>query len=1094
MDWYSGYNKRRKLTIPASRAVGDLSDFPVMVKISDSAGINNADLSDILSTNYRQLFYDDCSGSFESSWTDKSCDLGTAYFENNYLTLATHPGSGYSGANALTNEWWSTAGALSISFDWLPVPGGQWWDDNFTDAELDIKIVNTNPLYASANWSYCRCERSIGANTFLALSLRSSLSNNISIRQNLQGSLSTLKTVGFVHGTSHNVIWTIDFNNFMTHVTIDGVDYITDLSWNSDVADTIGSYFKFNFHWHNYKTSLPQRFTSISVQGLSVGLLKDVTLTDINNNPLYSEVTYNYSTAQKGVLWTKLPTITSGVDNSFYLYYDEVAHFPHDYTDVTGTSIAAKVWDNNFTAVYHLCQSVTDTILDSTSSGYDCVAHNMNSSGSFVEGLVDKSLYFDGDNDYLRTITTHDWSALESEFTLEAVAKWHPTASWESIISIGPVAAGQIELKRYATYSHLSTGLRGDDVQSNISISVNQYAYYGIRFNGALQCFKNNVMDTITNTATPSDLSSSYLFIAYAGQTYNNQFEGTLDELRVSKVHRSESWLKTTNHTMFDDLITYSDVEEFPGFEPKYRNIWVTDEYVFNCTVSGIAVYDSGATWLGHIEVPERASSVWSDNDFLYIGTTSSGILKHSLTSISGSVFNDVSVYKQYPDITSNGVNYIHGAGGYICATTVSGVDQIHITSDTRIHTTISGMSLSTTVGKCFQMSTGGLYYITHHKVRDVQYDARYYKRVCFSESLTQENYQVLLTFGSGEFDFDHTNPKGTDIRFFDENLQKVPYYIERWSPLLVKIWLTPPVGSTYVYMVYGNEDELVTESDPESVFLLYDNFSSSTLDTNKWTVVGNPSDFYIDDGTLISKSRDGSYLLSSGTLNIPIIIEQDLYKTHGSTDSINYVNTLLPNEDGVRWYKGSKIAREVLFNSSATWRPTLSTFANNYAYRLTTTIAQNRITMEVVKDGTAYLSDSWSGVTAGGMDRKLKLFGGVSSDSSFRVYLYWIRVRRYDPRGAYVSHLDKEQLLYYSTVNVLYTNNSDWTDDTVDYKYNGTSEYFPTEVQINDLFISEGTTTSGNTIFLATNEGALVIEEVRGDETSANKYCYKLG
>ena len=137
------------------------------------------------------------------------------------------------------------------------------------------------------------------------------------------------------------------------------------------------------------------------------------------------------------------------------------------------------------------------------------------------------------------------------------------------------------------------------------------------------------------------------------------------------------------------------------------RNVFTSQSFIFNSTVSGVYVYDiittSGLGFVSHNDV----NSIWCNEQYLYIGSTVSGILRTPLSSISGSIFNNLTIYKQEPNITSNTVNYIHGKANYICITTNSGVDQINTSTDARIYTTVLGAT------KCYQTSSGRFYYTT---------------------------------------------------------------------------------------------------------------------------------------------------------------------------------------------------------------------------------------------------------------------------------------------------------------------------------------------------------------------------------------------
>jgi len=121
------------------------------------------------------------------------------------------------------------------------------------------------------------------------------------------------------------------------------------------------------------------------------------------------------------------------------------------------------------------------------------------------------------------------------------------------------------------------------------------------------------------------------------------------------------------------------------------RNVWIKEPYVFGATTSGVNIYSSASgSQVAEVVYPTGANSVWAGEDYLYIATLDSGILRLPTSSISGN-FNLTSYivgYKSYPNLTSNNVGYLHGAGDFLCATTASGVDHFNIVSGTRIYTT----------------------------------------------------------------------------------------------------------------------------------------------------------------------------------------------------------------------------------------------------------------------------------------------------------------------------------------------------------------------------------------------------------------------
>lgn len=147
-------------------------------------------------------------------------------------------------------------------------------------------------------------------------------------------------------------------------------------------------------------------------------------------------------------------------------------------------------------------------------------------------------------------------------------------------------------------------------------------------------------------------------------------------------------------------------------------NIWTSGDFIFKTTVSGINVYDlTTELFLGTISYL-NASSVWANNDYLYIGTTNSGVIRSPMSSISGSVYGDLSIYKTYPDVNSENVNYTHGEDNYLCIATISGAHIFNLTTNSGIYT-----NTSIVADKCHQMVDRTSYYIYDNKLRTVYSD-----------------------------------------------------------------------------------------------------------------------------------------------------------------------------------------------------------------------------------------------------------------------------------------------------------------------------------------------------------------------------------
>jgi len=111
-----------------------------------------------------------------------------------------------------------------------------------------------------------------------------------------------------------------------------------------------------------------------------------------------------------------------------------------------------------------------------------------------------------------------------------------------------------------------------------------------------------------------------------------------------------------------------------------------------------------------------------------------------------------------------------------------------------------------------------------------------------------QTDYQMEITVhrstgsDSGSDVYVSTNAKSDygDIRFMDSNDVPLDFWIETSDVNSADIWIEIPTipvnpGTETIYMYYGNADA-VTQSNGTRTFQLFDDFTGTTLDTDKWT------------------------------------------------------------------------------------------------------------------------------------------------------------------------------------------------------------------------------------------------------------------
>jgi hypothetical protein len=557
---------------------------------------------------------------------------------------------------------------------------------------------------------------------------------------------------------------------------------------------------------------------------------------------------------------------------------------------------------------------------------------------------------------------------------------------------------------------------------------------------------------------------------------------------------------------------------------------------------TAIKVYDkSSGDYLDTI--PYSASdinSIWADDSYLYIGTTTSGINRLPMSIISNPSISGIGLvtyiqeYKKYPNITSNNINYIHGNNNYLCVATISGIDHININTDDRYYTTLSGR-----IGfKCHQTSTGRFYYIDAISIPIILGMVVTIDHTKIEGTLS--NFPVCITLTASNIHEDFLNGiTGSDWQYLYAKVNNVDCYIEVdqfdiTTPKII-LWVKVPTVSSSV-------DTKIVLTFNTSVVNTYIGLTGSTAAKNVWDsnfmavyhmsqtpVAGTPcildsttnANHGIPTGTLsLVDSGSGKALNFTGGQYITSINNSGIsgnaarttegyaassttsYTTArcvvgiGNSAAVNYTWFFLSINTSGNWFlniynadlsSGVGAVQNQLTNVCARWTPTTaSIFVNNNKY--TRTITSLNTTASKIRIGeTTYGTNHnrWIGTIS-----EVRVSNIARSDA-------WLRATNYTLKDTLCSYESTEILVPNDMVlNTVYNNTSNWNEATVGYKYESTDDFIPISFVPYDIDVSENTSLydpNDNVIFLATDSGALIIEERQGDELNSRfKYYLK--
>lgn len=269
---------------------------------------------------------------------------------------------------------------------------------------------------------------------------------------------------------------------------------------------------------------------------------------------------------------------TTAFDNFVINSVDSITGFIGE----TGSTPAQQVWDNNFVFVSHQAQDPSGTapqILDSTSYTKHGTSTGSMTSGDLVDGLVGKALNYDGVDDS----TDHGYdSAHDITDTLTIEAVFNPNVLLDSGLTVIPgIISRQQNPTGGDTYGlfintsgRLYCGTTGGNIQSTkdswaadtdfyVASTYNSTGLVGDLFvDGVAEVLTTDSYDTMAGSTNNLEI----------GTDGDNNLNAVIDEVRISNIVRSADWIKLTNLSLTDQLITINLIADAlpPGWENAF--------------------------------------------------------------------------------------------------------------------------------------------------------------------------------------------------------------------------------------------------------------------------------------------------------------------------------------------------------------------------------------------------------------------------------------------------------------------------------------------------------------------------------------------
>jgi hypothetical protein len=275
----------------------------------------------------------------------------------------------------------------------------------------------------------------------------------------------------------------------------------------------------------------------------------DLVFTTKNGVKMNHEIEMFNSTSGQLVAWVNVTNLSSTIDTVLYMYYGNPV--------CTNQQNVPGTWNGSYGGVWHMNDKTTTTIKDST------INHNngtKTSANNPLESLgrIGKSQYFGGTN----RILVGSGNSLASEvYTIECWLKpdvSQPSTNTNYFLSR---ASGSYN---YKCRIFGDTGYSDFEVYDSIIPSYKRSTFNTNRrghwtyfvalrdTSGDISQYLNTTKSTVVDATGLSLKKLNTNTFVGSGTTSSQYYKGVIDELRFSKVERSDAWLKTCYNNQYN--------------------------------------------------------------------------------------------------------------------------------------------------------------------------------------------------------------------------------------------------------------------------------------------------------------------------------------------------------------------------------------------------------------------------------------------------------------------------------------------------------------------------------------------------------------
>jgi PKD repeat protein len=285
----------------------------------------------------------------------------------------------------------------------------------------------------------------------------------------------------------------------------------------------------------------------------------DIVFIDGNGVQLYHEIEYFDNFTGELVCWVNVTSISSTEDTSIFIYYGNL--ICGNQQNVAGT------WDYDYKMVQHLNETI-GVHYDSTSNGNDGTP--MGGLNQNATGKCDGADEFDGIDDYINcgngsSLSISDKLSVEAwiNFTDIGNTSWRGVVTknhyhdWAFAVG-GTEAPGRVVI--YISGSECNT--TGNVISTSV-INDSLWHYIIATCDGyTTRLYVDGIEEANSTTLNGTIHKSIENLIIGNYEESDKNFNGIIDEVRISNTMRDNAWIKTGYNNQFDPNTFYSVGDE----------------------------------------------------------------------------------------------------------------------------------------------------------------------------------------------------------------------------------------------------------------------------------------------------------------------------------------------------------------------------------------------------------------------------------------------------------------------------------------------------------------------------------------------------